>query len=75
MCRRMGMCGLCGGQVCHREYALHEGEARYKIDTLNAKRIGKVQYVNGESLSILSIPVTLHLVEQGWRSLILRREL
>lgn len=38
--------------------------ARYKIDALNAKRIDALQYVNGESLSILGIPVTLRLVEQ-----------
>lgn len=38
--------------------------ARYKIDALNAKRVEALQYVNGESLSILGIPVTLRLVEQ-----------
>ena len=38
--------------------------ARYKIDALNAKRVESLQYVNGESLSILGIPVTLRLVEQ-----------
>ena len=38
--------------------------ARYKIDALNAKRVDALQYVNGESLSILGIPVTLRLVEQ-----------
>ena len=36
--------------------------ARYKIDALNAKRVDALQYVNGESLSILGIPVTLRLV-------------
>ena len=35
--------------------------ARYKIDALNAKRVDALQYVNGESLSILGIPVTLRL--------------
>ena len=32
--------------------------ARYKIDALNAKHVEELQYVNGESLSILCIPVT-----------------
>ncbi len=39
--------------------------ARFKIDALNAKRVEALQYVNGETLSILGIPATLRLVEQG----------
>lgn len=37
---------------------------RFKIDALNAKRIEALQYVDGESLSILGLPITLHVIEQ-----------
>ena len=64
MCRRMRMCRIIGWTSLLLRICSFIERARYKIDALNAKRVDALQYVNGESLSILGIPVTLRLVEQ-----------
>lgn len=42
--------------------------ARFKIAALDAKKVEALQYVHGESLSILGLPVTLHLIEKVGKS-------
>ena len=57
MCRRMGMCRIIVVDKFVIENMPFIERARYKIDALNAKRVDALQYVNGESLSILGIPL------------------